>query len=296
MKPTFLLGLAITAVVVCGTPVICLPSDVNTADVRVTGTLEPVEIFEVAPAVQGIVRQLGSDPSDPKKTIDYSSKVKKGDVLAQLDTEQSRFRLELFKADLVRAEVLFRQAKAKAVLAERELARVKKRMADKLADEEDLAVAQSALEVARSGIVVEETSIAHTRKAVEHMEWQLQQCTIRSPADGIVLDIRCSVGQAATPGPNVPSLFLITKPFDKMHIWASVPETEIPKVSRGQTAEFTTDAFPNRKFEGRVINIRQNVIAVQGKPMYTAIIECDNSDGKLFPYMTANITIHTGDR
>ena len=96
--------------------------------------------------------------------------------------------------------------------------------------------------------------------------------------------------------PKAPSLFLIATDLKKVQVWASVQEADIAKVAKGQQARFTVDAFPKAPFKGRVTQVRLSAKLEKEKVTYTVVIEVDNSDGKLLPYLTANVSIDVEDR
>src|SRR5262249_44851878 len=95
---------------------------------------------------------------------------------------------------------------------------------------------------------------------------------------------------------NAPSLFLIARDLKKMQVLANVAEKDIVRVAKGQSARFTVDAFPNDTFFGRVSQVRLAGTLVQNKVVYVVVIDVDNSDGKLKPYLSASVAIEVGER
>jgi HlyD family secretion protein len=270
--------------------------DKRTGVVKATGTLQPQEIVDIGAQVSGTILKLGADPNDEKKTIDWGTKVKAGTVLAQLDPASYQAALAQAQADLQRAEASLRLAVARAALAERELKRTKKREADKIVDSLDVDVAKAAVDVAKAVVTLEERGVAQNKAAIRTAELNLSYCTIRSPIDGVVIDRRVNVGQAVTAKLDSPSLFLLAKDLNKLEVWASVKEADIPRVKKGQLAHFTFDAFPKETFKGRVTRVQLNaVMAAKEGVTFTVVIDVDNSDGKLLPYLTAQVLIETAE-
>src|SRR5439155_12372317 len=97
------------------------------------------------------------------------------------------------------------------------------------------------------------------------------------------------VGQTVVASLNAPSLFLIARDLKKMQIWASVNEADIGQIHPDQDVQFTVDAFPDRIFRGKVSQIRLNAQMTQNVVTYTVVVTVDNDDGRLIPYLTANL-------
>jgi HlyD family secretion protein len=114
--------------------------------------------------------------------------------------------------------------------------------------------------------------------------------------DGIIIDRRVNIGQTVVASLNAPSLFLIAKDLKKMQVWASVNEADIGRIHVGQTAYFKVDAFPNEVFTGVVGQIRLNAMNTQNVVTYTVVVNTDNSNLKLLPYLTANLQFHVDHR
>jgi HlyD family secretion protein len=262
--------------------------------VHAIGTLEPTEVVDVASMIAGTVERFGPDPRDPTKPIDYNTPVKEGTVLAQLNPASCQAALGQARADMQRAEAEVRHAQAKVVLAERQLQQIKKR--ENQPDPIELGIAQAGLDVAKTAVAVAEAAVAQSKASLQRAELNLHSCTIRSPIDGIIIDRRCNIGQAVSSGPNSPALFLIAKDLNRLQVWATVKEKEITKVAKGQKTRFTVDAFPGATFQGQVGQVRLNASADKGQVTYTVVIDVDNANGKLMPYLTADVSIEAGGR
>jgi HlyD family secretion protein len=117
----------------------------------------------------------------------------------------------------------------------------------------------------------------------------LDYCTIKSPVKGVIVDRRVNIGQTVVSSLSAPSLFLLAKDLRRIQVWASVNEADIGHLKTGQHVTFSVDAFPGTKFEGKILQIRLNATMNQNVITYTVVVETDNSDGKLLPYMTANL-------
>jgi HlyD family secretion protein len=265
------------------------------AVVKATGTVEPRVVVDVSPAMAGIIKKLGAEPDDSTKTIDYGSQVKKGTILAELDTTTAEPAVTKAKAELRVAQTEIELVKALLAQAERELDRAQKRVGDKSADAADVEVAKAALAVAQARIRTKEAAFEQRRAELEIAQANLDRCFLRSPIDGVLIDRRFNAGQWVAPSPNQPSAFLIAD-LSKFQVWTSVSESDIGHVAVGQKARFTVGAFPDTKFTGRVVRIRLNAAMNQNAVLFTVEIDVDESPDRLMPYLTADVEIETGKR
>jgi len=122
----------------------------------------------------------------------------------------------------------------------------------------------------------------------------LDYCTIKSPVKGAIVDRRVNIGQTMVSSLNAPSLFLIATDLKRIQVWVSVNETDVGSISRGQPVTFTVDAYPGELFEGRVGKVRLNATQTQNVVTYTVEVNTSNDDGKLLPYLTANVQFKIG--
>jgi HlyD family secretion protein len=121
-------------------------------------------------------------------------------------------------------------------------------------------------------------------------------CTIKSPVKGVIIDRRVNIGQTVVASLNAPSLFLIAKDLRRIQVWVSVNEADIGSIHPGEPVTFTADAFPGQIFHGQVGKVRLNATMTQNVVTYTVEVNTDNSDGRLLPYLTANVQFEVGSR
>ncbi len=275
-----------------------------------TGTVEPEEVVDVGAQVAGKIEYFGKDPSGNGKTIDYGTVVDKGTVLAHIDdslyaadVEQAAAQVEQAKANVRRAEADLAQMKAKLHQAENNWTRAKELGPSRALSATDYDSYKAAYETAKATVLVAEATLLQTQRSVVQAEAVLKRaqtnlgyCTIRSPVKGVIVDRRVNIGQTVVASLNAPSLFLIAKDLKKMQVWASVNEADIGNIKPGQAVNFTVDAFPDRVFHGQVGKIRLNASMTQNVVTYTVEIHTDNSDGKLLPYLTANVRFEVAQR
>lgn len=274
------------------------------ATITATGTIEPEEVIDVGAQVTGLIQKFG--PADPAKpdgpVVDYSTSVKKGQVLAVIDSTNYQVRLNQAKAALAGAKAALK----KAEVGRNALLDVYQREKDNPAaiPQAQLSGDKAAYEVAAAECDVQEAAVAQAEAALKEAELNLDYCTITSPIDGVVIDRRVNVGQTVVASLSAPSLFLLAKDLTKMQIWVSVNEADIGNIHPGQDVTFTVDARPGKVYRGTVSQVRLNASVTQNVVTYTVVVETDNpalpaavkgkaaqaAERELLPYLTANVT------
>lgn len=267
-----------------------------------TGTVEPEDLITVAARVSGEIVKFGKDKQG--KEVDYGSEIKEGEVIALIDDVIQQSNLLQANAKLEKAKASQAQAKANLSLAEanyREAERNWNR-AQRLGVSE--ALSQSAydayladweqtkaqVEVAKAQILQSKSEVISCEADVKLAKRNLEYCIIKAPVDGTIIDRIVSVGQTVVSNMSASSLFLIAKDLKKMEVWASVNEADIGNIFEGQEVIFTVDAFPKEEFVGKVNKIRLNATMSQNVVTYIVEVSTDNSNLKLLPYLTANLS------
>jgi len=278
------------------------------AIISATGTVEPEEVVDVGAQVAGRIVAFGKDKDG--KTVDYGSVVEAGTILAQIDDAlyaadlaNTKAQLEQNKANVLRAESDLGQLKAKLYQAERDWMRAQKLGPSDALSQADYDAALSAFEIAKANVKVGQAAVMQAKNAVAQAEaarrraqQNLDYCTIKSPVKGVIIDRRVNIGQTVVASLNAPSLFLIAKDLKRLQVWASVNEADIGNIRPGQPVTFTVDAHPGATFEGEVGKVRLNATMTQNVVTYTVEVNTDNSDGKLIPYLTANLKFMVAER
>ena len=241
--------------------------------VTASGTLNPVTNITVGSQISGIILTLSAD---------WNSPVKAGQVVAQLDPAT-------YQSAVLSAEGDLASAKANLELQQAEAERSAELFTNKLISASDYDTAIANLHQADAQVQIKEAAL--TNAAVN-----LQRCTIYSPVDGTVISRDVDVGQTVAASLSAPTLFIIANDLTKMQIDANVSEADIGTVAEGQDVEFTVDAFPDGKFTGKVVQIRNSPTTVQNVVTYDTVIGVSNPDLKLRPGMTANASIITAQR
>jgi HlyD family secretion protein len=241
--------------------------------VTATGTLNPVTNVTVGSQISGIILKLYAD---------WNSEVKANQIVAQLDPAT-------YKASVAQAEGDLANAKANLELQQIQTKRAEALFTDHLISQSDYDTAVATLHQASAMVQIKQGSLDNARVTLE-------RCTIYSPVDGVVISRNVDIGQTVAASMSAPVLFQIANDLTQMQIDANVSEADIGTVDEGQKVTFTVDAFPDRKFVGKVRQIRNSPTTVQNVVTYDAVIDVNNPDKKLRPGMTANASIITAQQ
>jgi HlyD family secretion protein len=282
MKRTYLYG--IIAIVVLGTAGYFLLWNSNGKDVkyrtettskgsivvqvRATGTINPVQTVAVGSQVSGIIEKIN---------VDFNSQVRKGEIIAVLDSTN------LF-ASVKEAEANLERTRAQLNESERTQKRTTELFKKNLVSQADLDAAQSAYEQAAA-------QLKQTQAALDRALVSLRYAIIRSPIDGVVISRDVDVGQTVAASLQTPKLFGIANDLKRMQVEASVDEADIGQIKDGQMVTFTVDAYTEEQFTGTVSQVRLAPVTVQNVVTYTVIIDVPNPEMKLRPGMTATVSI-----
>jgi HlyD family secretion protein len=245
-----------------------------------TGTLQAVVTVQVGSQVSGTIDKLFAN---------FNSKVKAGDVVAQLNQDKFKAAVDQARANLLAAQSNLAKAKVSVVDAQRTLERNKELKKRDLVAQSELDTAQTAYDAAVAQLEVNKAQAAQAQAALNQVSVDLSNTTIRSPVDGIVISRNVDVGQTVAASLQAPTLFTIANDLSKMEVHTSVDEADVGNVWDGQEVTFTVDAFPARRFRGKVSQVRNAPVTVQGVVTYNAVVRIDNKDLLLKPGMTANV-------
>ena len=283
--------------------------------VTATGTINPVINVLVGSQVSGTIKALHAD---------FNSQVKEGQVIAQIDpaifqaqVDQAKASVLTNQANLLNAQSNLENAKANLVKADvavldakrtldRNLPLVEKKVIaqatmDTAQTNYDTAVAQRDVAKAQVGsatsqVASSKAQVEQAKAALNMAETNLRYATIRSPVNGTVISRNVDVGQTVAASLQAPTLFTIAKDLTKMQVDTNVSEADVGRVTVGQDATFTVDAYPGRNFRGKVFEVRNAPIIVQNVVTYDVVIQVDNKDLKLKPGMTANVSVMIAHR
>lgn len=238
--------------------------------VTATGELQPVYKVDVGTQVSGIVERI---------YVDFNTVVKKGQLLAELDRSNLNEQLKTAQASVSNAQ-------SNLTLAQQQYDRIKTLYDNKAATLEAYESAVNTLTLAKNQLKTAQSELSRAQT-------NLSYATIYSPIDGVVMDKAVEEGQTVAASFNTPTLFTIANDLTKMQVETKVDEADIGEVKAGQPVTFTVDAFPDDVFTGIVKEVRINPTVTANVVTYTVIIDAPNPESKLFPGMTASVTITT---
>lgn len=258
--------------------------------ISATGTVEPEEVIDVGAQVAGKILSFGKDAKG--KSVDYGSEVEAGTVLARIDDSLYASDVAQAEAQLLSSQAGLQRAKADLMRAEQEWKRARQLGPSEALSQSSYETYESNYKITTAQVAVSEAAIHQAEAALKRARRNLGYCTITSPVKGIIIDRRVNTGQTVVASLNAPSLFLLAKDLTRIQVWVAVNEADIGRIHPGQPVSFTVDAFPGQTFRGEVGKIRLNAAMTQNVVTYTVEIATDNADGRLLPYLTANVLFH----
>jgi len=296
--------------------------------ISATGTLEALRTVQIGSQVSGQVAALYADYNATVKKGQLLATLDARPAASQVTTAQahvasSAAQVSSAEADLANQQANVAQAEASVRIAEVALDNAKlmyERAQDLqshgLVSKNDfdtaktnydsadakLVQAQAALQQTKTMIRSRQASIdsakanvVASRADLERSQLSMEMTKIYSPVDGVVISRNVDVGQTVAASLQAPVLFTIANDLTEMQVKASVDEADIGKLNDNANVRFTVDAYPNDMFRGKISEIRLEPQTVQNVVTYSVIIGVANTDMKLRPGMTANLTI-TVDR
>ena len=248
--------------------------------VTATGSLSAVITVQVGSQVSGAIDKLFAD---------FNSKVKKDQVVAQINQDKFKATVDQSRANLLAAQANVTKAKASMEDAQRTLDRNKELKKRDLIAQSEFDTSQAAYDGAVAQYEVNKAQVTQAEAALNQSNVDFNNTVIRSPVDGIVVSRNVDVGQTVAASLQAPVLFLIANDLSKMQVDTNVSEGDVGNVWVGQDVTFTVDAYPSRHFKGTVQQVRNAAIMVQNVVTYDAVVGVDNTELLLKPGMTANV-------
>ena len=264
--------------------------------VEATGTVNAVVTVQVGSQVSGTILRLNAD---------FNTRVKKGDVIAEIEPSvfqgallQANADLESARANVEVAQANLEKAKATLVQTKADYERNERLAKGEMISPQQLEAARAAYDeatasvgAAQAGVTQARAMVSQKTAAVAVSRTNLDHTVIRSPIDGIVVARSVDVGQTVAASLQAPTIFTIAQDLTKMRVYAKTDESDVGSIRAGQPVSFKVDAFPKDRFQGVVSQVRMNATVVQNVVTYDTVIEFENKDLKLFPGMTAYVTI-----
>jgi HlyD family secretion protein len=264
------------------------------ADVKSTGTIQPVLKVSIGSFVSGPITELHAD---------FNQVVKKGDLLARIDPQlyeanvnQNEAMLATREADVERAKALLRQAERD----EQRAIALREENENFISGKEMDAIHFNRLSL-EAQVKLAEAAVKQAIGALENAQANLEYTKILSPVDGMVIDRKIDRGQTLAAQFQTPELFIIAPDMDKkMHVFASVDEADIGLIikaqERGLPVEFRVDAYRDEVFYGEIEQIRKNSTTTENVVTYPVVVAAANPELKLLPGMTASLSFQVDER
>ncbi|MGZ5514235.1 MAG: efflux RND transporter periplasmic adaptor subunit [Candidatus Aminicenantales bacterium] len=251
-----------------------------------SGTLNPIETVDVGAQVSGKIEKLYAD---------FNTPVKKGDIVAELDQEPLKMKIQQNEASYQTRQAGLDQAKVTQQTSEKAYERAKALFAKGLLSNEEMEASEATYLNAKSSLVSAQASLAQAKTTLDLSKVDLSYSVIKAPVDGIVITRKVNIGQTLQSSYTAPVLFQVATDLTKMKVECSVDESDIGKVKEGQKVRFSVEAYPNETFNGVVQQVRFSPETVQNVVTYTTIVNVDNPEKKLLPGMTATVSIIVGE-
>lgn len=258
--------------------------------VTATGTLQPTNKAQIGSELSGTVARVH---------VDVNDRVRRGQVLAELDTSRLQDQVARSRAGLEVARATLQQAQATAREADGNLQRlqeVARLSGGKVPSQSELASAEAALIRARSAVASGEASVTDARAALSADETNLRKAAIRSPMDGVVLSRAVDPGNAVAASLQAVTLFTLAEDLTRMKLEVNVDEADVGLVREGQKATFTVSAWPNRNYPATIRRVSYGSTTKDNVVTYVAELEVDNRDLTLRPGMSATASILATER
>ena len=254
--------------------------------VEATGTVQPIKKVEVGAQVNGRIVKL---------FVDYNSVVTNRQVVALIDPQVYEANYKSSLGELHSNEANVKKCEAQLVLAEKTLKRKQELVKKDMAPVADYDNALEARDTAIASLAAARASVERSQASVTQAKANLDYRTIISPVNGIVLERSVDEGQTVVSSMNAVPIFKIATDLKRIQVEATVPEADIGSVKDGQNVSFTVDSYPGLTFTGVVTQVRMASTTTSSVVTYPVIIEADNPGDRLFPGMTANISVHIAE-
>jgi HlyD family secretion protein len=264
--------------------------------VEATGTINAVITVQVGSQVSGVIAKL---------FVDFNSRVHKGDIVALIDpalfqgaVQQADADLNSAKANLLAARANLEKAKASLVQTKADFERATQLTRENITSQQQLDLAKAnydsmnaSVGAAAANVTQADAQVSQKAAALQVAQTNLNYTVIRSPIDGTVVARNVDVGQTVAASLQAPTIFTIAQDLKKMLVYTKTDESDVGNIKPGKQVTFKVDAFPKETFHGTVSQVRMNPTTVQNVVTYDTMIEFENPELKLFPGMTAYVTI-----
>jgi HlyD family secretion protein len=261
-----------------------------TLTVAANGTIVPTRVVNIGSELSGTVKQV---------LVDVNDRVKKGQVLVELDTAKLADQVTRSRAALAAARAQLAQGTATLKEAQAALARfeeVARLSGGKVPSATELDSARASVDRAGAAEDSARANVAEARATASTDETNLAKASIRSPIDGVVLTRSVDPGNAVAASLQAVTLFTVAEDLAQLRLEVSVDEADVGSVKVDQKASFTVSAYPSRRYPAKITRVAFGSTKTDNVITYTTWLEVDNSDLSLRPGMTAAAAIVATER
>ena len=261
-----------------------------TVTVSANGTLQPTKSVDVGSELSGTLESV---------LVYDNDQVKKGQLLAQLDTSKLKDAVAKSAAAVAAAEASVALAQATVVEAQAALGRMRQvaeLSGGKVPARTELDTAEATLHRAIANAASARAAVVQARATLKSDETNIAKATIRSPVDGVVLSRKVEPGQTVVAAMSTPVLFALAEDLTRMELQVKVDEADVGNVKIGQKATFTVAAWPGRKFPAVIQRVGIGSTTTDNVVTYKTILQVSNDDLALRPGMTATAAVVTAHR
>ncbi|MGF1623309.1 MAG: efflux RND transporter periplasmic adaptor subunit [Alphaproteobacteria bacterium] len=255
--------------------------------VTATGTLQPRNQVDVGSEISGRLAEV---------LVDYNQPVTIGQALAMLDTEQLDAQVMRSEASLESARATVREAEATLAEMRANASRMETLAQRNIASPQELDAARAAAARAEASVAIARAQVSLAEASLEADMATQAKAVIRSPINGLVISRNIEPGQTVVASLQAPVLFTLAEDLRQMELHLDVDEADIGQIEADQSARFSVDAYPNRRFDAELSQVRYAPRTVQGVVTYEALLSVDNPELLLRPGMTATAEIATEHR
>ena len=252
--------------------------------VEASGTINPVNTVSVGSTVSGLISAI---------YVDFNSVVKKGQLLAEIDPRTFQATVDQNLASVNSAQADLANKQAAYEMSTKTLRRYKNLYAKSFIPKSELDQAEADYKADLAQVNAARAKITQAKAQYNQSLVNLNYTKITAPVDGMIISREIDMGQPVAASFQAPELFTIAQDLEKMQIEVNVSEADIGEVKEGQDVTYTLDGYPNSEFYGKVTQVRISPTTVSNVVTYSVIVTVDNSDLKLKPGMTANVSIIT---
>jgi HlyD family secretion protein len=261
-----------------------------TLSVAANGTINPTRTVTIGSELSGTVRNV---------LVDVNDKVKKGQVLVELDTAKLEAQVLRSRASLASAQAKLAQAQATTKESEAGYARlqeVARLSGGKVPSATEMDAGRATLDRAKADEASARASVDDAKAALSTDETSLSKASIRSPINGVVLTRSVEPGNAVAASLQAVTLFTVVEDLTRLRLDVSVDEADVGSLNVGQKASFTVSAYPSRRYPAEVTRVSFGSTKTDNVVTYTTWLDVDNTDLSLRPGMTAAATITSTER